>query len=120
MKHLICKADDLPDGEVRIVVLDGAEVGVFRSGEEFYAYLNVCPHQGGPACEGLRIPQVEDIIDGKGLFVGQRFDESDQHIVCPWHGYEFHLKNGQHVRDPNVRLRSFPVIVKDGSVYVTI
>lgn len=120
MEHLVCKSEELPDGEVRIVELDGREIGVFRRGGDTYAYLNVCPHQGGPACEGLRIPQVEDVIDARGFFVGQRFDECDQHIVCPWHGYEFHLATGRHVRDPNVALKSFPVLIRDGSVYVTV
>jgi nitrite reductase/ring-hydroxylating ferredoxin subunit len=38
---------------------------VIRHREKYYAYRNLCPHQGGPACEGLRMPQVVDQI-GKG------------------------------------------------------
>lgn len=120
MDHLICKPDELPSGDVKIVVVDTIEIGVFRKGSEYYAYQNVCPHQGGPACEGLRAAQVQDTIDGKGLFAGQRFDEDDTHIICPWHGYEFHLTTGQHVGDAKVRLKRFPVSVRDGGVYVTV
>jgi nitrite reductase (NADH) small subunit len=119
MDHLVCKADELPSGDVRIVTVDAIEIGVFRHGDEYFAYQNVCPHQGGPACEGLRAAQVQDVINEAGIFVGQRFDESDIHIVCPWHGYEFHLETGQHVSDPMVRLRRFAVCVRDGGVYVS-
>lgn len=120
MEHLICKPDEIPTGEVRLVTVDAIEIGVFRQGDEYFAYQNICPHQGGPACEGLRTPQIEDTFDANGLFIGQRLDENDMHIVCPWHGYEFHLKTGEHVRDAKVRLKSFPVSVKDGGIYVTV
>jgi nitrite reductase/ring-hydroxylating ferredoxin subunit len=52
------------------------------------------------------------------MFVGQRFDETDMHIVCPWHGYEFHLDTGVHVGDGRLKLRKFDVITRDGDVYV--
>jgi nitrite reductase/ring-hydroxylating ferredoxin subunit len=120
MDQLICKPDELPSGDVKIVTVNAIEIGVFRQGDEYFAYQNVCPHQGGPACEGLRTGRVQDIIDGKGLFVGQCFDENDTHIVCPWHGYEFHLKTGEHVSDAKIRLKRFAVGVRDGGVYVTV
>jgi nitrite reductase/ring-hydroxylating ferredoxin subunit len=40
-------------------------------------------------------------------------------IVCPWHGYEFRIADGKHVRDDNVRLKRFDVSVRDGGVYVS-
>ena len=35
---------------------------VFKLGGEFYAYLNHCPHMGGPACQGKMIAKVEEDI----------------------------------------------------------
>jgi len=32
---------------------------------------------------------VVDLIGEGGTYIGQRFDEDDMHLVCPWHGYEF-------------------------------
>ena len=49
----VAKASELPDGERRIVSHDGVEIGVFHWQGAFYAYRNLCLHQGGPACEGL-------------------------------------------------------------------
>jgi nitrite reductase (NADH) small subunit len=114
----VCKVGDLAEGGVRIVGEPGKEIGVMLHQGAFLAYLNRCPHQGGPACEGLRKHQVVDVIDADGLYLGQRYDESDLHIVCPWHGYEFHISTGEHVADPKLKLRKFETVVRDGDVYV--
>jgi nitrite reductase/ring-hydroxylating ferredoxin subunit len=42
------------------------------------------------------------------------------HFVCPWHGYEFKLTNGECVGDPKLRVRSYPVSERDGSVFVAL
>jgi nitrite reductase/ring-hydroxylating ferredoxin subunit len=93
---------------------------VIRHGGKYYAYRNHCPHQGGPACEGLRMPQVKELIDENGVYHGKTFDHSDMHIVCPWHGYEFHLSDGVHVADKRLRLQKFEVIERNGEVYVAV
>jgi nitrite reductase/ring-hydroxylating ferredoxin subunit len=116
----VCAHNELADGSVRIVRIKELEVAVIRHSGAYYAYQNYCPHQGGPACEGVRMPRVVDELDSEGNVVGQGFDESDVHIVCPWHGYEFHLSTGVHVGDPRVRLRRFNVVERDGGVYVNI
>lgn len=116
----VCRSEDVKDGGVRIVEINGLELGVLRHKGLCYAYHNVCPHQGGPACEGLRLPQVQDVIDKNGAYLGQRFDEDDVHIVCPWHGYEYHLATGVHVIDETLKLKKFPVHEREGNIYVTI
>lgn len=114
----VCKVGEISDGDVRIVGEEGRKVGVIMHRGRYFAYRNKCPHQGGPVCEGLRLPQVEDEIDEAGMFVSQRFNEDDIHIVCPWHGYEYHLETGAHAGDPKLKLTKFDVITRDGSVYV--
>jgi nitrite reductase/ring-hydroxylating ferredoxin subunit len=117
---LVCRSDELKEGNARIVEIGVLELGLIRHKGQCYAYRNLCPHQGGPACEGLRMPQVVDVIDSKGGYLGQRFDEDDIHIVCPWHGYEYHLSTGEHVCDPKLRLQKYEIHEKAGNVYVTI
>jgi nitrite reductase (NADH) small subunit len=116
----VCRENELADGAVRILKLEELEIAVIRHGGKYYAYRNLCPHQGGPACEGVRVPQVVDRLDANGHFIGQGHDESDIHIVCPWHGYEFHLSDGVNVSDRRLRLKKFPVRERDGGVYVAI
>jgi nitrite reductase/ring-hydroxylating ferredoxin subunit len=116
----ICAKDEIPDGGVRIVSFGELEVGLIRQAGNLYAYRNLCPHQGGPACEGVRMPGVVDEVDQTGNFLGQKFNESEMHIVCPWHGYEYRLKDGVNVCDPRLKLQKFPVIERNGYVYLSV
>ena len=117
---LVCKENELSDGSVRIVKLPQAEVAVIRQGGKYYAYRNYCPHQGGPVCEGVRMPRVVDVIDGDGMYKGQSFDQGDIHIVCPWHGYSFHLTTGENVCNKQLKLKKYAVIERGGEVFVAI
>jgi nitrite reductase (NADH) small subunit len=117
---LVCKDGEIPDGGVRIVRKGPTEIGVIRHAGKYYAYRNLCPHQGGPACEGLRMPQIVELIDQNGVYNGKRYDENDMHIVCPWHGWEFHLADGRHCGDADIRLQKFDVVEKNGEIYVAV
>ena len=117
---LVCKDGEIADGGVRLVKAGSVEIGVIRHNGKYYAYRNLCPHQGGPACEGLKVPQVVDVIGERGVYLGQRFDENDLHIVCPWHGYEFHLSDGCHVINPSLRLKKYDVVRRNGEIYVAV
>ena len=66
----VAKVADIPDGERKIVQHGAHDIGVFHWGGQFYAYSNLCLHQGGPACEGLRMPQVKELVDENGVFHG--------------------------------------------------
>jgi nitrite reductase/ring-hydroxylating ferredoxin subunit len=63
---------------------------------------------------------VVDRIGEGGIYLGQAFDESDIHIVCPWHGYEYHLTDGTHVIDKRLRLKKYEVVTRDGGIYVAV
>ena len=114
----VAKLGDFKDGDRRIVQSPKGEIGVFHHGGVFYAYANQCVHSGGPACEGITIPKVVDIIAEDKTYHGQTFDESTMHFVCPWHGYEYDLKTGVCVGDPRLKLRRYDVVQRDDTVYV--
>jgi nitrite reductase/ring-hydroxylating ferredoxin subunit len=76
-------------GDRRIVRGERGEIGVFHQGGAFHAYSNTCLHSGGPACEGLLMPLVVDVIAEDKTYQGQIFDENEMHFVCPWHGWEY-------------------------------
>ena len=96
------------------------EVAVFKLGGEFYAYLNHCPHMGGPACQGKMIAKVEEVIADDRTSKGMMFSKSKLHVVCPWHGFEFDIRTGIHPGNPKARLRKIKVAVSDGDVVVTV
>jgi nitrite reductase/ring-hydroxylating ferredoxin subunit len=114
----VAKIGDLPEGERKIVESGAHNIGVFHWGGQFYAYANMCLHQGGPACEGLIMHQVEDVLAPDRTFIRQTFSKSDVHFVCPWHGYEYHLTTGECVGDRRLKLRSYKVVERGGEVFV--
>ena len=110
---------DWADGDHRIFSIDALEVGIFRIGDKVVAYENVCPHAGGPVCQGKIFNRVEEALTPDKKSAGVKFSDR-RHIVCPWHGYEFHLSDGYHVADRRLRLQKFDVIERDGEVYVAV
>ena len=112
------KATSFEDGSRRIVFHGDIEIGVFRWDGKFYAYENLCVHQGGPACEGLTIAKVEERILPDKTSKGLYFSDTELNFVCPWHGYEYDIKTGECISDRKLRLRKYQVIEKGDEVYV--
>ena len=69
----VAKASEMQDGDRRIVVAGSAEIGVFYKDGDYFAYSNYCVHSGGPACEGLMINRVVDVIAPTAPTRGRRF-----------------------------------------------
>lgn len=109
-----------PNEADSVVEIAGTTVGIFRVDGQLYAYQNVCVHQGGPACQGRILPRVLEVLDQDKHALGLTFDESDMHVVCPWHGYEYSIKTGRHAGVSSLALRSFPVTEEGGKIYVTL
>ena len=114
----VAKASLMKDGDRRIVRGARGEIGVFFQGGEWNAYQNVCLHSGGPACEGLIMPLVVDVIAEDRTYQGQVFDETEMHFVCPWHGWEYDLKTGVCVGDRSRKLRKYEVVQRGDDVFV--
>ena len=106
----------------RLVIDAGVHsIGIFRVDGELYAYHNICVHRGGPVCQGKMLPRVVEVIDPETKMQhGLSFDNSDPHVVCPWHGFEYSIKTGFHAVDKTIRLKSVPVEEKEGLIYVTV
>lgn len=116
----VCAQSELKDGDRMIVRTDtGRELGVFFHEGQYYGYSNYCVHSGGPACEGIMIPRVVDVVDENRKQTSQTFGE-EMHFVCPWHGYEYDLKTGECLADRKLKLKKYDVVVRDGDVYVIV
>lgn len=117
-EHVVGRTDDFGDGERRVVDIDGRNVGVFHVDGEFYAYLNWCPHQAGPVCEGTVIGQQLESFDRDRVEKELEWTTDDPILVCPWHSWEFDLRTGENLPDRSVKLPSFPTRVENGDVIV--
>ena len=90
---------DCPAGASEHVVA-GRMVALFHVDGEYYALDGVCPHQGGPLGQGA----VETSSD-------------TCFVTCPWHGWQFDVRNGAHRTSP-LEQQSLPVKVEQDGIYV--
>jgi nitrite reductase/ring-hydroxylating ferredoxin subunit len=118
VEQFVSRDSEFKDGERRIVFIGDQEIGIFKEDGRYYAYSNVCLHQGGPACEGLIIAKVEEKIMPDRTSCGLSFSSTERHFVCPWHGYEYDIRTGEFVGDRRRKLRSYRVVRKGENVYV--
>jgi nitrite reductase/ring-hydroxylating ferredoxin subunit len=117
---LVCEVAALDDPGRKVVEIEGQQIGVFRLGDEVFAYENRCPHLDGPVCQGKMLPLALEAVAADGTSSGRVFCKSQMNIICPWHGFEFDIRTGVHPTDKRVRLRRVPVRVMDGAVFVTV
>jgi nitrite reductase/ring-hydroxylating ferredoxin subunit len=96
---LVAKLEDIPEGQRKIVQVEGLSIGIFHHKGNFYALHNSCLHRGGPVCTG----RLEDDV-----------------ITCPWHGFQYNVTTAQLLVDPNASLDHYPVMLRDGEIHLGI
>jgi nitrite reductase/ring-hydroxylating ferredoxin subunit len=93
-----------------LLLADGRDIVVFHVNGEFFALLNRCPHEGAPLDKAACIARLTS--PEPGVYQRSRVGEL---LRCPWHGWEFDMRNGQSWFDPKrVKVRSYPVVIEDG------
>jgi len=103
---------DIPAGTMRFVSVGKFGVGVYNVGGEFQAIVNYCPHHGGPVCFGSLTGRT-----GAGQEpYEQTYTRPGEFVRCPWHGWEYDLKDGRAVA-VNKRIRKYQVEI-EGDVVV--
>jgi nitrite reductase/ring-hydroxylating ferredoxin subunit len=120
MEYYVCESDDLGEKDRRVVECGDKTVGVFRVDGEIHAWHNRCAHLRGPVCQGRIYQRVLEPVAADGTVRMLERSEEHTHIVCPWHGYEFDLKTGEHPGNPAKRLIRVAHEIRDGSIYVTV
>ena len=105
--------------EGRFVIVEAGKhsVGITRLRDgALKAIRNWCPHKGAPICRGTIGGTWTPSEPGQ-----LRYDAAMEVLACPWHGFEYDLRDGRELyREVPTRLRFFPVTVREGTVYVTV
>jgi nitrite reductase/ring-hydroxylating ferredoxin subunit len=114
---VVALSEDVLEGGRVVVDVEGVEVGIFRLEGRLFAWENRCAHAGGPVCQGTLMRRVVERLDDGRRSLGDDFG-SELHIVCPWHGYEYNVRTGEHPADPRARLRRFEVEEQGGEILV--
>jgi nitrite reductase/ring-hydroxylating ferredoxin subunit len=114
-QHVVATADEIPPGGRKIVKVEGREVGIFNVGGEYVALKNSCPHQGARVCLGKVVGTTLP-----SAVYEYRYGRTGEILRCPWHGWEYDLRSGLALVDPNVRLVRYPVSVENDQIVVSI
>ncbi len=94
----VAQQGEIAENSGKLVEVEGREIALIRSGDEYYALDNTCTHRGGPLAEGS--------VEG-----GE--------VECPWHGAHFDLKTGQPTRPPAARgVTAYPVRVEGNDIEI--
>jgi nitrite reductase/ring-hydroxylating ferredoxin subunit len=80
----LCRLAEIPDPGSRGFALEGRAIFLVRRGAVLAAYVNSCPHTGGP------LDWVED----------QFLDVDRRHILCATHGALFRPEDGHCLAGP--------------------
>jgi nitrite reductase/ring-hydroxylating ferredoxin subunit len=117
VEHVVANTDDLKPGQHKIVQINNIELGIYNIDGRFYAVHSMCPHQFGPACKG---PVTSKSVCDESTDWQFQLTRAGEILVCPWHGMQFDIIDGQSLSNKKLRLRTFPVQVVDGEVRVQI
>ena len=84
--------------QITEITTDGKTLCLLLKEEAVFAFAATCPHSGARLCEGW-------------LDVQKR-------IVCPLHKYRFDPVNGRNTSGEGYKLKTFPVEVRSGEIFV--
>lgn len=115
MKHLVCSLDELSQVRKKAIVINKRPVVVVYSEQgSLYALRDVCPHKGPCLSDGMLDKNCQGSAAGEYIF-----DRDAEVLRCPWHSWEFDIRTGKSLFAPEkVRVKTYPVTIEDGDVYV--
>jgi nitrite reductase (NADH) small subunit len=102
-RHVVATADEIGPGQRKVVRIGRREIGIFNVDGELYGVRNICPHRTGPLCLGRLRPYIT--WEGAEMV----FERENEILKCPWHQYEFDIKTGECMVDPDLRVRAYRV-----------
>lgn len=94
----VCDADELAEGDGRVLELDGRRIAVFKAQDGIYAIDDRCSHQDAWLSDGW--------VEGC-------------QVECPLHSSLFDLRTGEPSGPPaTVPVRTYPVEIVDGVIHL--
>ena len=95
----VASLSELPAGSVAEVTVGNEIFALCNVGGRVTAIGGTCLHRGGPL--------------GQGALRGN-------HVVCPWHAWEWDCQTGANDSDPNQRVSTFAVKVEGDEILIEV
>ena len=94
----VCSITDISEGKAKTFLVNGRDIVIAQYQGEFYAFDNLCTHDGGILGEG-------EIFEGE--------------IECPRHGARFDITTGEATQMPAVAdIEVYDVHVENNYIFV--
>jgi nitrite reductase (NADH) small subunit len=103
---MACYADDVPANGGACVKLRDEQIAVYNFSRrgEWYATQNLCPHK-------------QQMVLSRGM-IGSTGESCEPKVACPFHKNTFSLLSGQCLTSEELSIKTFPVMIDDGKVYI--
>lgn len=101
-----CRVEDIPAEGSACVLLEGEQIAIFHFARrgEWYATENRCPHK-------------KQMALSRGI-TGSSGEQCEPKVACPFHKKTFSLETGECLSGEDYRIRTYPVKIKNGKVYI--
>jgi nitrite reductase/ring-hydroxylating ferredoxin subunit len=84
--------------EIAVLDVESKHICLTLYEGQYYAFAYKCPHASGLMADG--------------------FVDDSANVVCPLHRYRFSIKNGFNTSGEGFHLKTYPIEVRDGGVYL--
>lgn len=103
-----CYADEVPENGGACVKYKEEQIAIFnfKRRQEWYATQNLCPHK-------------QQMVLSRGM-IGSSGEECEPKVACPFHKKTFSLQTGACLSGDDCELKTYPIFVKEGKVYLKI
>jgi nitrite reductase (NADH) small subunit len=103
---MACRVEDIPADGGACVLHGDKQIAIFNFSRraEWYATQNLCPHK-------------QQMALSRGM-IGSTGEQYEPKVACPFHKRTFSLLTGECLSGDDCHIRTYPVRVKDGKVYV--
>lgn len=95
----VCHIDELPEKSAKVIMVKDIPVAVFNVGGKIFAWDNRCPHRGASLGDGYI---------------------TDKTVQCKFHLWEFDIKKECTVANDAIKLKSFPLEIRKGEIFLKI
>ena len=93
----IAELNEIPKGGSKLVMVDDVPVALFNLKGKIHAWDNRCPHRGASLADG---------------------NISESIIQCKFHLWKFDVETGCAVANSDLRVKTFPIKVKNDEVFI--
>ena len=104
--QMACKVEEVPEDGGACTLISGEQIAIYNFSRrgEWFATQNLCPHK-------------QQMALSRGM-IGTTLDEPK--VACPFHKKTFSLKTGACLSGDDYQIKTYPIKVENGEIFIAI